>query len=80
MHIHYIKLTASITIKCTKIHHNNYNQWISKHAFVNYLVSPTDEIEVMLLQELLNPVRTKGIGNTPVILTPAVDVFVRVRP
>lgn len=45
-----------------------------------YLVSPANEIKVLFIQELGHFVSSKSIGNTPVILTPASDVPIGIRP
>lgn len=40
----------------------------------------TDQVHVMFLQEPRDNVWAKGERNTAVILTPAGDILVRVRP
>jgi hypothetical protein len=44
------------------------------------LMSPAYQIHVMFLQEPGNYVRAEGEGDTTVILAPASDVLVRIRP
>lgn len=39
-----------------------------------------DQVHVVFLQEARHHVRTKGETNAPVVLTPARDVFVGIRP
>lgn len=43
-------------------------------------MSSADEIEVMLPQELCHPIRTESIGNASVVLPPAPDLPVGIRP
>lgn len=44
------------------------------------LVSATDEVHVVLLQEPGYDIRAEGETNASVVFTPACDVFVGVRP
>ena len=39
-----------------------------------------DEVEVVAGQKLCDGVGAKSVGHAPVVLPPALDVFVRVRP
>ena len=41
---------------------------------------PTDEVKVMLVQELCRDLRPECEGDAPVVLSPAHRVLVRVRP
>jgi len=43
-------------------------------------MSSTDKIEIMSIQELAHYVSTKCERDSAIILTPALDVFVRIRP
>lgn len=47
---------------------------------LNDLVGAADQVEVVLVEELCHDVRPKGVGHTPVVLTPTGDVLVRVGP
>ena len=39
-----------------------------------------DEVQVVTVEELADDVGPKGEGNPPIVLPPALDVFVWVRP
>ena len=45
-----------------------------------YLMGPTDEVEVVSVEELAHHVRPKGEADPTIILTPALNILVRVRP
>ena len=45
-----------------------------------YLVSPTDEVQVVAVEELADHVGAEGEGDAAVVLPPALHVLVRVRP
>lgn len=45
-----------------------------------YLVGSTDEIQIMAIEELADHISSKGKGDAAVILSPALDVLVWVRP
>jgi len=49
-------------------------------AVLNDLVGSADEVHVVLLEELADDVWAEGERDTAVVLTPAGDVFVWVRP
>ena len=43
-------------------------------------MSPADQVEVVPMQELAHNISSEGEAHTPVILSPALDVLVRVTP
>ena len=45
-----------------------------------YLMGPTDEVEVVSVEELAHHVRPKGEADPTIILTPTLNILVRVRP
>jgi len=49
-------------------------------AILHNLMSSTDEVHVVFLQEPGNDVRSKSEGNSSIVLAPAGDVLVRIRP
>jgi hypothetical protein len=49
-------------------------------AVLNDLMSTANEIHVVLLEEAGDDVGTEGEGDTAIVLTPAGDILVRVRP
>jgi hypothetical protein len=49
-------------------------------SVLDHLMRTTDEVHVVFLQEARNHVRTEGETDTSIILTPASDVLVGVRP
>jgi len=49
-------------------------------VFVWYLVGSADEVQVVAVQELADHISSKGEGDTTVVLPPALDVLVWVRP
>lgn len=49
-------------------------------SILDHLVSTTDEVHVVFLQEARNHVRTEGEADASVVFTPASDVFVGVGP
>ena len=55
-----------------------------QHAYLTgsvlYLMGPTDEVEVVSVEELAHHVRPKGEADPTIILTPALNILVRVRP
>jgi len=49
-------------------------------AVLDDLVSSADEIKVVLVEELSDDVLAEGEGYSTIVLSPSVNVFVRVRP
>lgn len=49
-------------------------------AVLDYLMRTADQVHVVFLEESRHNVRPKGERHTTVILAPACDVLVRVRP
>jgi len=49
-------------------------------AILNHLVCSADKVQAMLSEEPLHNIRTKREGYTPIILAPATDLLLRVRP
>ena len=47
---------------------------------LHYLVCTANEVHVMFLQEPGDYIRSEGEGNSTIVLTPASDIFVGVRP
>lgn len=45
-----------------------------------HLVCSADEVQIMSIEELGDYVGSKGEGDSSVIFTPALDVFVGIRP
>ena len=43
-------------------------------------MGPTDEVEVVSVEELAHHVRPKGEADPTIILTPTLNILVRVRP
>ena len=43
-------------------------------------MSPANKVKLMFLQELSDFISSKSIGNTPIILTPSLDVPIRISP
>lgn len=40
----------------------------------------TDEVQVVAVEELADHISPKGEGDAPIIFTPALDIFVWIRP
>ena len=57
----------------------NNSECITKQS-KGYLMRPTDEVQVMAVQELADHVSPKGEGDSSIILPPALYVFVWIRP
>ena len=55
---------------------------ISTHKYVygSNLVGPADEVEVVFVEEVGDPVWSEGVGDAAVIVGPTSDVSIRVGP
>ena len=47
---------------------------------VLYLVGSADEVQVVAVEELADHIGAKGEGDAAVVFSPALDVFIGVRP
>ena len=45
-----------------------------------HLMSPAYKVKVMTIQEFAHYISTECERNSTIVLTPALDVFVRIRP
>jgi hypothetical protein len=43
-----------------------------------YLVSPADKVKIMSIEELANYICTECEGHSTVILTPTLDILIRI--
>lgn len=49
-------------------------------TILNHLVGTANQVQIVSAQELSNHIFSKSEGHTSVILTPADNIFIRVRP